>query len=153
MASRPWSPTSSKAFSPRGVVSLIGRSFCSYMSSPPIQSRRTLPYRLNSNPSRDRKGAVYLVIDKYAVVADGHMNRRQLLPLRQASQNLARNLRQQCVGQNVVYIASAALDFSASLRHLVDQRFVVSECDAVRLLNAPLNLSQLETDNQLQRLV
>src|SRR5260370_10274952 len=92
--------------------------------------RRTLPYGRGSDWG--------LGIYEDAIVADGDVDRRQLLPLRQTSQNLTRNLGQQRVGQNVVYVARAALDLGTPLRHLIDERFVVGQRDAVVLLNAAL---------------
>src|SRR5665811_2162909 len=63
MASRPENPPRIKASGPRGVVSFIGRSVCSYMRSPPCGTG--LP------ACRDRPGGL-------SVAADRDVNRRQL---------------------------------------------------------------------------
>ena len=77
------------------------------------------------------------------------MNALHGFAFRHPPQQLPRNFRQQRVGQDVVHVARAAFDFRAALRHFVDQGAIVGERDLVVLLDAPLNLAQLQVDDQL----
>src|ERR1019366_7339983 len=143
MASRPSSPTRIKALAPRGVFSFIGRSVCSNdgIRSPPY----CIPQLTDESVCPTLWAGAFAcqpsVIHELAPVADRDVYRCQLLPFRQTTQDLARNFRQQRIGQDVVHVARATLHLRAALRHLFDERFVVRQRDAVRLLNTALNLA------------
>ncbi len=75
------------------------------------------------------------------------MDRRELLPFGQAFENLPGNFRQHRVRQNIVHIAVAAFDLGTAARHFVHQPFVMGQRNLVSLLNAALNLANLEAHN------
>src|SRR6202012_3825870 len=76
-----------------------------------------------------------------------------LFSLGHSAQDLSRDIGQQGIGEDVVHVACAALDFGAAAGDLVKKGLVVGELYLVVFQNAPLDLAQLEPDDLLQRLV
>ena len=74
-------------------------------------------------------------------------------PFGHAAQNLARDIRQQGIGEDVVHVPRAALDLGAAAGHLVQEGVVIGQLDLVILQDAALDLAQLEADDLLQGLV
>src|SRR5471032_1701971 len=90
-----------------------------------------------------------LVINESSVESDAHVNWPELLTLCHAGQNLARDFREQRVGQNVVYVARAAFHFGAALGHFVDQRVVVGQGNTMRLEKPALDLGDFQAHDLL----
>src|SRR5712692_6084337 len=97
-----------------------------------------------AGPPRKSQSPADLVVHELPVGSGRHMDCVDLLTLRQTAQNPPGNLRQQRVGQNIVYVARAALDLGAAAGHLIDQGVVIRQLNPVVLDEAALDLAQLE---------
>src|ERR1022692_1041447 len=88
-----------------------------------------------------------------AVFSDADMNGGGFGAAGNAAEQAAGKIGQQRVSQNVIDVARAAFDFGAARSHFVEQGGVPGEFDLVILLEATLNLGELENNDLLEGLV
>ena len=69
------------------------------------------------------------------------------------AQDLSRDIRQQGIGEDIVHVTRAALDFSTAAGHFVEEGVVIGQLDLVILQNAALDLAQLQANDLLQSFV
>ena len=81
------------------------------------------------------------------------MDGAHLLAFGHAAQDLARDVRQQGIGENVVYVPCPALHFSTTAGNRIQKSIVVGQLDLVILQDPALDLAQLQPDDLLQGLI
>ncbi len=92
-------------------------------------------------------------VTELAVFSHADMNGAHLLALGHAAEDLARDIGQQGIGEDVVHVARAAFHFRAAVGDLFEKCIVIGQLDLVILQQTTLNLAQLEANDLLQRLV
>ena len=82
-----------------------------------------------------------LLIHKLAILPNSNVNGTHLLTLRHSSQDLPRDIRQQRIGEDVVHIARAALDFCTTAGYFVEEGVVIGQLDLMIFQDAALDLA------------
>src|ERR1017187_10534495 len=129
MCSEPPKLLTSSLSGPSGLSKLNSRCNCA---------------RAMVRPSRVFEGAVF---------SDADVNGGGFGAAGNSAEQAAGQIGQQGVGENVIDVARAAFDFGAARGHLVEQGGVPGEFDLVILLEAPLDLGELENDDLFEGLV
>jgi len=94
-----------------------------------------------------------LCVGEGSVVGDGDADGGRLLAFGHARQKIAGNVGEHGVGEDVVDVAGAGLDFGAALGDFSDDRGIVVQLDLVIFADAALNLAELERDDGLHGFV
>src|SRR6266496_1111134 len=92
-------------------------------------------------------------VSEGAVVGDGDADRRWLLAVGHARQEVAGDVGEHGVGEDVVDVAGAGFDFGAALGDFGDDRGIVVQLDLVIFADAALNLAELQGDDGLHGFV
>src|SRR6266581_3271408 len=94
-----------------------------------------------------------LCVGEGAVIGDGDLDSGGFLAFGHATEQVARNVGEHGVGEDVVDVASAGLDFGAALGDFSDDRGIVGELDLVIFADAALNLAELKGNDGLHGFV
>src|SRR5271156_2120684 len=81
------------------------------------------------------------LIYKFPIASNSDMNGSHLLTLGHSSQDLPRDIRQQRIGEDIVHVARAALDFSTTAGYFVEEGLVIGQLDLVIFQDAALDLA------------